>query len=122
MDALGCHPPAKASTKYSSYTGETAHRPANLLLIGDNERPANETHTLARPEVAHSQYFTRYAHSKGLTHDFHADQPWQKIGTDVSEIRCSDGRLYLSAAIDFFDGMPIAVTCHKHQTMSWLPG
>ncbi|WP_158221612.1 IS3 family transposase [Corynebacterium sp. NML 150383] len=43
MDALGCHPPAKASTKYSSYTGETAHRPTNLLLIGDNERPANET-------------------------------------------------------------------------------
>ena len=110
MDALGCHPPAKASTKYSSYTGETAHRPANLLLIDSDEHTGDTTHKIPRPEVAHSQYFTRYAHSKGLTHDFHADQPWQKIGTDVSEIRCSDGRLYLSAAIDFFDGMPIAVT------------
>mgnify|MGYP002653706237 CR=1 FL=1 len=35
---------------------------------------------------------------------------WEKIGTDVTEIHCPDGKLFLSAAIDFYDGMPIAVT------------
>ncbi|MDK8113330.1 hypothetical protein QP707_09360, partial [Streptococcus oralis] len=63
------------------------------------------------PEVIElSEHFRTHADAKGLTHDFHADTPWEKIGTDVTEIHCPDGKLYLSAAIDFYDGMPIAVT------------
>lgn len=111
MKGLGCRPPAKVSGKYSAYTGETDHRPANLLLITptgstDDDRDVDA----ARPVIEPSQYFTDHADAKGLTHDFHADAPWEKIGTDVTEIQCLDGKLFLSAAIDFYDGMPIAVT------------
>ena len=119
MAELGCRPPAKQSTKHSSYTGETDHTPQNLLLItptsnsngngaeGDAEGGVDGG---GMPQVALSQYFTEHAAAKGLTHDFHADAPWEKIGTDVTEIHCADGKLFLSAAIDFYDGMPIAVT------------
>lgn len=103
MTELGLHPPARTFSKYSSYTGETAHRPDNLLLV------TADTADRAR-KVAVSGYFTSNADRLGLTHDFHADAPWEKIGTDVTEIACADGRLYVSAAIDFYDGMPVAVT------------
>ncbi|WP_143111773.1 IS3 family transposase, partial [Corynebacterium sp. NML130628] len=111
MDELACRPPAKQSTKYSSYTGETAHSPANLLLV--KPRTTCQCHDNAQPVpdvIELSEYFRTHADAEGLTHDFHADRPWEKIGTDVTEIHCPDGKLYLSAAIDFFDGMPIAVT------------
>lgn len=111
MKELGCRPPAKASGKYSSYTGETDHKPANLLLITPPDNSDGDADSdAARPVVAPSQYFIDHADTQGLTHDFHADAPWEKIGTDVTEIHCPDGKLFLSAAIDFYDGMPIAVT------------
>ena len=111
MTDLGCRPPAKASGKYSSYTGETDHKPANLLLITPTDGTDDDRDSdVARPVIEPSQYFTDHADAKGLTHDFHADAPWEKIGTDVTEIHCPDGKLFLSAAIDFYDGMPIAVT------------
>ena len=113
MNELGCRPPAKASGKYSSYTGETDHKPANLLLItptSNSDDDGDADVDVARPVVAPSQYFIDHADAQGLTHDFHADAPWEKIGTDVTEIHCPDGKLFLSAEIDFYDGMPIAVT------------
>ena len=111
MAELGCRPPAKASGKYSSYTGETDHKPANLLLITPPDSSDGDADSdAARPVVAPSQYFIDHADTQGLTHDFHADAPWEKIGTDVTEIRCLDGKLFISAAIDFYDGMPVAVT------------
>lgn len=113
MGELACRPPAKQSTKYSSYTGETAHSPANLLLVKPRTTACacHDTAQQPTPEVIElSEHFRTHADAKGLIHDFHADTPWEKIGTDVTEIHCPDGKLYLSAAIDFFDGMPIAVT------------
>ena len=115
MGELGCRPPAKRSTKYSSYTGETDHKPANLLLVKPDHicqacTDEQSTQQAQTPEIALSQYFIDNAEAKGLTHDFHADAPWEKIGTDVTEIHCPDGKLFLSAAIDFYDGMPVAVT------------
>ena len=85
MKELGCRPPAKVSGKYSSYTGETDHKPANLLLITPTDT-SDDDGDVARPVVAPSQYFIDHADAKGLTHDFHADAPWEKIGTDVTEI------------------------------------
>ena len=109
MGELGCRPPAKQSTKFSSYIGETDHKPANLLLITPSADSDGDA-VVARPVIATLQYFTDHATTKGLTHDFHADAPWEIIGTDVTEIHCPDVKLFLSAAIDFYDGMPIAVT------------
>lgn len=119
MRELDCGPLAKQAKKYSSYTGETEHAPQNLLLI----KPAANAHNCgctctcdcgvvdgAGPAVQLSTYFTEHVDTKGLTHDFHADRPWEKIGTDVTEIHCTDGKLFISAAIDFYDGMPVAVT------------
>ena len=33
--------------------------------------------------------------------DFSADGPWQKMGTDVTEFKCSFGKAYLAPAYDF---------------------
>ena len=36
-----------------------------------------------------------------LGRDFAADGPWQKMGTDVTEFKCSFGKAYLAPAYDF---------------------
>jgi transposase InsO family protein len=36
-----------------------------------------------------------------LGRDFSADGPWQKMGTDVTEFKCSFGKAYLAPAYDF---------------------
>ena len=36
--------------------------------------------------------------------DFAADGPWQKMGTDVTEFKCSFGKAYLAPAYDFGSG------------------
>ena len=36
-----------------------------------------------------------------LGRDFAADGPWRKMGTDVTEFRCSFGKAYLAPAYDF---------------------
>ena len=36
-----------------------------------------------------------------LGRDFGADGPWRKMGTDVTEFRCSFGKAYLAPAYDF---------------------
>ncbi len=40
--------------------------------------------------------------------DFSAERPFEKMATDIAEFALSDGKVYLSPAIDCFDGMPIA--------------
>lgn len=45
-----------------------------------------------------------------LQRDFSAERPFEKIITDITEFALSDGKVYLSPAIDCFDGMPIAWT------------
>lgn len=36
-----------------------------------------------------------------VARDFSADAPWQKMGTDVTEFRCSFGKAYLAPVYDF---------------------
>lgn len=69
---------------YSSYKGEPDERPDNIPLIEDG------------------------------THDFHASTPGKLIVTDVTEVKLSNCKAYISPAIDCFDGMPIAWTVSKH--------
>lgn len=39
-----------------------------------------------------------------LARDFHSDEPGKKLLTDITEIQCSDGKLYLAAVLDCFNG------------------
>lgn len=39
-----------------------------------------------------------------IKQDFTADKPNEKFLTDITEIPCSDGKLYLAAVLDCFDG------------------
>ena len=45
-----------------------------------------------------------------ISRDFHAKQPYEKLLTHITEFTLPDGKLYLSAMIDCFDGMVIAWT------------
>ena len=45
-----------------------------------------------------------------ISRDFHAKQPYEKLLTDIAEFTLSEGKLYLSAMIDCFDGMVIGWT------------
>lgn len=100
-------------SSYRSYTGENEHKPDNLLLVDDHgELPA-----AAGPE---SQVFTRFNHTfpdQRRTHDFHADAPFQRLVTDVTELKCLDGKVYLSPMIDLYDGMPISVSAGTRPSM-----
>ena len=42
-----------------------------------------------------------------ISRDFHANQPYEKLLTDITEFALPDGKLYLSAMVDCFDGMVI---------------
>ncbi len=39
-----------------------------------------------------------------LKQDFHSDQPYQMLLTDISQIPCADGKLYISPVMDCFNG------------------
>lgn len=39
-----------------------------------------------------------------IKQDFYADRPYSKLLTDISQIDCLDGKLYLSPIMDCFDG------------------
>ena len=45
-----------------------------------------------------------------ISRDFHAKQPYEKLLAHITEFTLPDGKLYLSAMIDCFDGMVIAWT------------
>ena len=45
-----------------------------------------------------------------VSRDFHADQPYEKLLTDITEFAIPSGKLYLSAMIDCFDGMVVGWT------------
>ena len=45
-----------------------------------------------------------------ILRDFHANQPSEKLLTDITEFALSNGKLYLSAMIDCFDGMVVGWT------------
>lgn len=45
-----------------------------------------------------------------ILRDFHANQPYEKLLTDITEFALSNVKLYLSAMIDCFDGMVVGWT------------
>ena len=42
-------------------------------------------------------------------HDFKADQPLIKLLLDITVIQCSDGKLYVSAVLDCYNGEILSV-------------
>jgi transposase InsO family protein len=48
--------------------------------------------------------------------DFHAGAPNQKWLTDITEIKASDGKVYLSPVLDCFDGKIVAFSAGRHPT------
>lgn len=113
MAELEITPQYHRANAYRSYRGENEHTPANLLLVQD-------TGTLPAAAGGPSAVFTAYnqAHPQHpRTHDFHADAPYQRLVTDVTEFKCADGKLYLSPMIDLYDGMPVSVSAGYRPTM-----
>lgn len=49
-----------------------------------------------------------------ISRNFHADRPYEKLLTDITEFGLSTGKLYLSAMIDCFDGMVVGWTIGAH--------
>ena len=49
-----------------------------------------------------------------IARDFGAEGPWQKLGTDVTEFRCSFGKAYLAAAYDFGSKEIVAWSVSRH--------
>lgn len=39
-----------------------------------------------------------------IKQDFHSDEPYRKLLTDISQIGCRDGKLYISPIMDCFNG------------------
>ena len=44
-----------------------------------------------------------------MKRDFSAEQPLTKFLTDISEVQCADGKLYVSPIIDCFNGEIVAL-------------
>ena len=44
-----------------------------------------------------------------IKRDFNADKPLKKLLTDITEVQCSDGKLYVSPILDCFNGEIIAL-------------
>ena len=44
-----------------------------------------------------------------IKRDFTADEPVKKLLTDITEVQCSDGKLYVSPILDCFNGEVIAL-------------
>ena len=98
-------PTRKRTCAYSSYAGEISPGPANLVRV-------NDAGVLPAAQQPSTEFVRRYRANpkRTLTHDFHADQPWEKMVTDITEFSCADGKLYFSPAVDCHDFMPVAAT------------
>ena len=44
-----------------------------------------------------------------IKRDFKADKPLTKLLTDITQVQCSDGKLYVSAVLDCYNGEIIAL-------------
>lgn len=53
-----------------------------------------------------------------LGRDFSADAPWRKMGTDVTEFRCSFGKVYLAPVYDFASKEIVAHSVSRHPDMA----
>ena len=50
--------------------------------------------------------------------DFAADGPWQKMGTDVTEFKCSFGKAHLAPVYDFGSGEIVAHSISMHPDLA----
>ena len=78
---------------------------------------------LTRLMRAHGWLHERKRRPKGLTkadpaamksenlikQDFSADRPFQKLLTDITQVQCADGKLYISPILDCFSGEILAL-------------
>ena len=44
-----------------------------------------------------------------IKQDFSAERPLEKLLTDISQIQCRDGKLYISPILDCFNGEIISI-------------
>lgn len=113
MVELDVVPQYHRASPYRSYQGENDHIPANLLMVqADGALPV----AAGPPSTAFTGY-NQANPQRPRTHDFHADAPYQRLVTDVTEFKCADGKLYLSPMIDLYDGMPISVSAGYRPSM-----
>lgn len=107
MAEFDLSPKIKRRRSYSFYRGEADPAVANRLHVADAQgRAAHEQ------VIELSTAYRNRVDADGmpvLSHDFHADAPNQKWVTDISEIPCQDGKLYLSPVIDLYDMYPVSV-------------
>lgn len=46
---------------------------------------------------------------------FEAEHPMEKLLNDITEMNCKDGKLYLAATMDCFDGAIVGMSIDKKQ-------
>ena len=52
-----------------------------------------------------------YTGSNLIKRNFSADKPLKKLLTDITEVQCADGKLYVSPILDCFNGEIVALEC-----------
>ena len=46
-----------------------------------------------------------------INQDFSAEKPYQKLLTDITQVQCADGKLYISPILDCFNGEIVSLVC-----------
>jgi transposase InsO family protein len=72
-------------------------------------------HGLIRKPVRHPNGITREDREAQksenlIQRDFSADKPCEKLLTDITEVQCADGKLYVSPIMDCFNGEMISLS------------
>ena len=84
-------------------------------------RRCKENHLLMRKKRPHSltKADSRASQSDDLVQrDFTAPAPGMKYVSDMTEIKCADGKLYLAAILDCFDGTIVGYAMRTHMRAS----
>ena len=90
-----------------------AQRPS----YGKCYRLCKENHLLIRKKRPHSLTKTNFHASQNddlVRRDFTAPAPGTKYISDMTEIKCADGKLYLAAILDCFDGAVVGYALRPH--------
>lgn len=94
-----------------------AQRPS----YGKCYRLCKENHLLIRKKRPHSLTKTNFHASQNddlVRRDFTAPAPGTKYISDMTEIKCADGKLYLAAILDCFDGAVVGYALRPHMRAS----
>lgn len=97
---------------YHGYTGSirTVYRicKEHHLLIRKKRNPKSITKTDKTAEKSENL----------IAQNFQADKPNEKWLTDITEIPCQDGKVYLAPVLDCYDGMIVAFSMADHMKAS----